>query len=183
MQSSLHRNIEMQRNFFLASAQLSFLVLTDLGDQVSPVLCEVFGAVVHYLWSMFWVSTGKWNLTFREIYKAILGIYSYIIYSAILNIFAPLQKSQKYVFIMAYAIPTLMVIILLSCSLALDLGAYIRYFDKNAPDEVEVEETATCWMKPDYVWIYLGFVAIIIAGNAFAYIKAIIVANKSAKMK
>ena len=59
MQSSLHRNIEMQMNCFLASAQLSFLVLTDLGDQVSPVMCEVFGAVVHYLWSMFWVSTGK----------------------------------------------------------------------------------------------------------------------------
>ena len=84
---------------------------------------------------------------------------------------------------MAYATPTLMVIILLACSLALDLGAYIRYFDKNAPDELELEPSATCWMKPNYVWIYLGFVAIIIAGNAFAYIKAIIVANKSAKMK
>ena len=59
MKNNLHRNIEMQRNFFLAFAQLSFLVLTDLGDKVSPVICEVFGAVVHYLWSMFWVSTGK----------------------------------------------------------------------------------------------------------------------------
>ena len=59
MQNSLHRNIEMQRNFFLASAQFSFLVLTDIGDLVGPVMCEVFGAVVHYLWSMFWVSTGK----------------------------------------------------------------------------------------------------------------------------
>ena len=67
MQNSLHRNIEMQRNFFLAFAQLSFLVLTDLGDQVSPVMCEVFGAAVHYLWSMFWVSTGILNLTFMEI--------------------------------------------------------------------------------------------------------------------
>ena len=84
---------------------------------------------------------------------------------------------------MAYAIPTLMVIILLSCSLALDLGAYIRYFDKNAPDEVEVEETATCWMKPNYVWIYLSFVAIIIAGNVFANIKVMIIANKNNKIR
>ena len=111
------------------------------------------------------------------------GIYSYIIYSAIVNIFAPFQKSQKYVYIMAYATPTLMVIILLSCSLALDLEAYIRYYDKNAPDELEVEQTATCWMNHNYVWIYLGFVAIIIAGNVFANIKVMIIANKNNKMK
>ena len=96
---------------------------------------------------------------------------------------ATFTKSQKYVYIIAYATPTLMVIILLSCSLALDLGAYIRYFDKNAPDEVEVEKTATCWMKPNYVWIYLGFVAIIIAGNVFANIKAMMIANKNQKIK
>ena len=102
-----------------------------------------------------------------------------------MNIFAPFQKSQKYVYILAYATPTLMVIILLACSLALNLEAYIRYFDKNTPDGVEVDPTgtATCWLSPNYVWIYLGFVAIIIAGNVFANIKAMIVASKNQKMK
>ena len=99
-----------------------------------------------------------------------------------MNIFAPFQKSQKYVYILAYATPTLMVIILLACSLALDLGAYIRVFPKNTPDGVEPQST-TCWLSPNYVWIYLGFVAIIIAGNVFANIKAMIVASKNQKMK
>ena len=84
---------------------------------------------------------------------------------------------------MAYATPTLMVIILLACSLALDLGAYIRYFDKNAPDELELEPTATCWINPNYVWIYLCFIAIIIAGNVFANNKVMILANKNQKIK
>ena len=100
-----------------------------------------------------------------------------------MKIFAPFQKSQKYVYILAYATPTLMVIILLACSLALNLEAYIRYFDKNTPDGVEVDQPATCWLNHNYVWIYLGFVAIIIAGNVFANIKAMIVANKNQKMK
>ena len=120
---------------------------------------------------------------FYSYLKIYPGIYSYIIYSAIVNVLAPFQKSAKFVYTIAYATPTLMVIILLACSLALDLGAYIRYFDKNAPDEVEVEETATCWMKPNYVWIYLGFVAIIIAGNVFANIKVMMIANKNTKIK
>ena len=54
----LHRSIEMQRNSWLALAQASFLGLVDLGDHVSSELCEVFGAVIHLLWSFFWVSTG-----------------------------------------------------------------------------------------------------------------------------
>ena len=100
-----------------------------------------------------------------------------------MNIFGPFQNSKKYVYILAYATPTLLVIILLSCSLALDLGAYIRYFEKNTPEGEDLEQTATCWMKPDYVWIYLGFVAIIIAGNVFANIKVMIIASKNNKMK
>ena len=48
-----------------------------------------------------------------------------------MNVLAPFQKSAKIVYTMAYATPTLMVIILLACSLALNLGAYIRYFDNK----------------------------------------------------
>ena len=84
---------------------------------------------------------------------------------------------------MAYATPTLMVIILLFFSLVFDLGAYIRYLNQNAPDELQMEETATCWINPNYVWIYLCFIAIIIAGNVFANNKVMILANKNQKIK
>ena len=84
---------------------------------------------------------------------------------------------------MAYATPTLIILYLLSCSLALDLEAYIRYYKQNAHDEVELEQTVTCWLNHDYIWIYLSFVAIIIAGNVYSIIRAMIIAKRNVEIQ
>ena len=51
------RKIEMQRNLWLASAQLSFLLLVG-NNEVGDSICEIFGGITHLVWTFFWVWTG-----------------------------------------------------------------------------------------------------------------------------
>ena len=121
----------------------------------------------------------------------LLGLYSYIIYSAIVTVFKPQLKSQKALFIAAYMVPILMVGILLSCSLVMDLESYIRYQSNSSKKHISQpiflrkseSGSAVCWLHHNYVWVYLGFVGVIIAGNMFANIRAIMIASKNNKMK
>ena len=51
------RRMEQLRNWLLGLAQLAWLLLTDKFT-VSTAVCQVFGAITHLLWSLFWASTG-----------------------------------------------------------------------------------------------------------------------------
>ena len=52
------RQTEIQRNFWLALGQFSFLLLVSQGNNVGSTECQIFGALTHLLWTLFWVWTG-----------------------------------------------------------------------------------------------------------------------------
>ena len=58
MNTSRKRTAERQRNLWLFLGQFSFLVLVNQGDVVSLEVCEIFGAVTHLAWMLFWSWTG-----------------------------------------------------------------------------------------------------------------------------
>ena len=62
------RKIEMQRNLWLASAQLSFLLLVG-NNEVGDSICEIFGGITHLVWTFFWVWTGIQILQMRPLHK------------------------------------------------------------------------------------------------------------------
>ena len=59
MNTSRKRTAERQRNLWLFLGQFSFLVLVNQGDVVSLEVCEIFGAVTHLAWMLFWSWTGS----------------------------------------------------------------------------------------------------------------------------
>ena len=58
------RIAENNRNWSLFTAQLSFLILTEMHDNVSEDVCQFFGAVIHFWYLAFfsWTSEYKFEL-------------------------------------------------------------------------------------------------------------------------
>ena len=53
-----HKRTETWRNVWLLLGQLSFLLTSGQGDNVSFVACELFAAFTHLAWLIFWSWTG-----------------------------------------------------------------------------------------------------------------------------
>ena len=58
-----NRKTETWRNIFLMLGQLSFLLTSGQGNNLSFIACEIFGALTHLLWLIFWSWTGKYQFT------------------------------------------------------------------------------------------------------------------------
>ena len=55
------RIAENNRNWSLFTAQLSFLILTEMHDNVSEDVCQFFGAVIHFWYLAFFSWTSEWK--------------------------------------------------------------------------------------------------------------------------
>ena len=53
------RIAENNRNWSLFTAQLSFLILTEMHDNVSEDVCQLFGAVIHFWYLAFFSWTSE----------------------------------------------------------------------------------------------------------------------------
>ena len=166
------RYAEQQRNFWLFLGQFSFLVLVSQGNNVSSEVCQVFGAITHLTWMLFWTWTGLLETILTSLLLSFLpGIEGYFLYHSITRVF---KRGTLYslIYFIGYGVPLCLVLAFFTASKLLSISAYVRFYQDN--------QTPVCWLHEDYMWLFLAYIGMIVTFNIGVTARAVTAAYQSA---
>ena len=174
---------------FFETFPLCFLCLVSQGDNVGSTECEIFGAVTHLFWTMFWFWTGKSRNILKSQEPSVAGVEGYFLYKSVTQVFQKEAQVSYLVYVAAFMIPSMIITAVTSCSLVLDLELYIRFVFHFILGILsfysfrEYECSVSCWFNESSIWIYLATVGLVLCWNIAVTVKAVSVAYKSSRVK